>query len=150
VPRLVAVLVALAGLAQTGCAGVALPALGAAALSGGVGSVVKAGTEYSLLGTAHRTFSLPLDELAPTVRATLERLQFSLDETRVDGADLIVEASGIDREVRLRLVPITPAMTRLTVIVRTDLVRRDRATITELLAQVEHGIERLKSTADLR
>ena len=148
-PRVVAVLVALAGLVLAGCAGVALPALGAAALSGGVGSVVKAGTEYTLLGTAHRTFSLPIDQLAPVVRVTLERLAFALDETRVDDTELTIEASGIERSVHLKLTPITPAMTRLTVAVGHPL-RRDRATTTELLAQIEHGIEQLKSTAELR
>ena len=148
-PRVVAVLVAAAGLVFAGCAGVALPALGAAALSGGVGSVVKAGTEYTLLGTAHRTFSLPLDELAPSVRATLERLQFFLDEAHADGIELTIEASGIERTVHLRFTPITPAMTRLTVAVGHPL-RRDRATTTELLAQIERGIEQLKSTAELR
>ena len=148
-PRVVAVLVALAGLVLAGCAEVALPALGAAALSGGVGSVVKAGTEYTLLGTAHRTFSLPIDQLAPSVRATLERLAFVLDETRVDDTELTIEASGIDRSVHLKLTPITPAMTRLTVAVGHPL-RRDRATTTELLSQIEHAIEQLKSTAELR
>ena len=148
-PRVVAVLPALAGLILAGCAGVALPALGAAALSGGVGSVVKAGTEYTLLGTAHRTFSLPVDELGPTVRATLERLAFVLDEARVDGTEVTIEARGIDRAVHLKLTPVTPAMTRLTVAVGHPL-RRDRATTTELLAQNEHGIEQLKSTAELR
>jgi hypothetical protein len=149
VPRVAAVLVALAGLALAGCAGVALPALGAAALSGGVGSVVKAGTEYTLLGTAYRTFSLPLDELAPAIRVTLDRLQFVLDEAHADDTELTIEAHGLDRSVHLRLTPITPAMTRLTVVVGHPL-RRDRATTTELLAQIEHGIEQLKSTAELR
>ena len=147
--RVVAVLVALAGLVLAGCAGVALPALGAAALSGGVGSVVKAGTEYTLLGTAHRTFSLPLDELAPAVRATLERLQFVVDEARADDTELTIDASGLERSVHLRFTPITPVMTRLSVAVGHPL-RRDRATTTELLAQIEHGIEQLKSTAELR
>jgi hypothetical protein len=151
VPRVTLALVALAGLAVSGCAGVALPALGAAALSGGVGSVVRAGTEYTLLGTAHRTFSVPVDDVARAVGATLERLQFTLDGARVDGVDLVVEASGIDRTVDMRLAPITPVMTRLTLVVRSSPLTRDRATITELLTRIEqHLIEQLKSTADLR
>jgi hypothetical protein len=59
----IAALAAVTGL-TTGCTGLELPALGAAAISAGAGSAVKAGTEYTMTGTAYRTFSLSLENLA--------------------------------------------------------------------------------------
>jgi hypothetical protein len=52
--------------------------------------------------------------------------------------------------VTLRFTPISPAMTRLKVVVRQDLIRRDRATASELLAQIDRDVANLHSATDLR
>jgi hypothetical protein len=64
--------------------------------------------------------------------------------------ELVVEAAGIERTVHLRFTPITPAVTRLKVVVRRDLIRRDRATASELLAQIDRDVAYLHSATDLR
>jgi hypothetical protein len=137
-------------LATAGCTGIELTALGVAALSAGAGGVVKAGTEYTLTGSAYRTFSVSLDELAAAVRTTLVRLQFTVDEAVADDHELSIEAAGIARTLQLRFTPITPALTRLKVVVRQDLIRRDRATASELLAQIDREVARLNSPTDVR
>jgi len=141
---------AVTSLAAGGCTGIELSALGVAALSAGAGSVVRAGTEYTLTGTAYRTFSLSVDDLSTAVRATLDRLQFTVGEVVAVDHELVVEAAGIGRTVHLRFTPITPAVTRLKVVVRRDLIRRDRATASELLAQIDRDVAYLHSATDLR
>ena len=145
-----ALLVVVTNLAIVGCTGIELSALGVAALSAGAGSVVRAGTEYTLTGAAYRTFSLSLDDLSTAVRSTLVRLEFTVQDAVADDHELIIEAAGIKRTVHLRFTPITPVVTRLKVVVRRDLIRRDRATVSELLAQIDRDAARLSSTTGLR
>jgi hypothetical protein len=78
-------LLVLVAVAFSGCAGIALGALGAAVISSGAGSAVKAGTEYSLGGTAYRTFTLSLEDLAAIVRRTLDRMELPIAESTADG-----------------------------------------------------------------
>jgi hypothetical protein len=123
-----------------GCTGLELPALGAAALSAGAGSAVKAGTEYTMTGTAYRTFSLPLEDLARHVRHTLERLELPVTSAAAHGPRLALTAEGIGRTVRLELVPISPALTRLKLSVKQGVIRNDRSTASELIAQIEREV----------
>ena len=142
--RLLTVVVAVAGLA-TGCTGIELPALGVAALSTGMGSAVRAGTEYTLTGTAYRTFTLSLEDLAAVVRRTLERMELPITEAAAHGERLTIVAEGIDRTVHLTFTPISPSVTRLGISVKQGIVRRDRATASEIVTQVEQAIVVLKS-----
>ena len=137
-------------LAAGGCTGIELSALTVAALSAGAGSVVKAGTEYTLTGVAYQTFSVSLEDLAAVVRAQLARTQFTVDEAHADGYELIIVAGGIDRSVHLRFTPITPGVTRLKVAVAKGWIFRDRATASEILGQIERTVAHLNSTVDLR
>ena len=134
-PRALA-LAALAAVA-TGCTGLELAPLGAAAISAGVGNAVKAGTEYTLIGTAYRTFSLPLEDLSGVVRRTLERMDLPVTEAAVHDTRLTLIAEGIDRRVKLTLTPVSPSMTRLGITVKSGLIVRDRATTSELVTQIE-------------
>ena len=140
----VVLLAALAGLA-TGCTGIELPALGAAALSAGVGNAVRAGTEYTVGGTAYRTFTLSLEDLAAVVRRTLDRMDLPITEAAAHETRLTIVAEGIDRTVRLTFTPISPSVTRLGITVKQGLVRRDRATASEIVTQVEQAALVLKS-----
>ena len=135
--------VAVAGLFLAGCTGLELPALGAAAISAGAGSVVKAGTEYTLTGTAYRTFSLSLEDLASTVRHTLERLELPVTAAAAHGTRLDFTAEGIGRSVRMELTPISPGLTRLKVSVKQGLIRNDRATTSEIIGQIEREVDKI-------
>ena len=65
-----------------GCAAVAIApaAVGAAAVSGGAGGLVKAGTEYTLAGAAYRTFSASVKDVYEAVHETFHRLEITLSE----------------------------------------------------------------------
>ena len=140
----VALLAALAGLA-TGCTGLELPALGAAALSAGVGNSVRAGIEYTATGTAYRTFTLSLEDLATVVRRTLEGMELPITEAHAHDERLTLTAEGIQRTVRLTFTPISPAVTRLGITVKQGIIRRDRATASEIITQIEQSTVLLKS-----
>jgi hypothetical protein len=133
-------LLVLVAVAFSGCAGIALGALGAAVISSGAGSAVKAGTEYSLGGTAYRTFTLSLEDLAAIVRRTLDRMELPIAESTADGDRLILGVEGIDRTVRIVFTPISPAVTRLGISVKQDLIRRDQATASEIIAQIDRSL----------
>jgi hypothetical protein len=135
----------LLGLMTAGCTGIELPALGAAALSAGVGNAVRAGTEYTVTGTAYRTFTLSIEDLTAVVRGTLERMELPITEVTTHGEQLTLTAQGIHRTVRLTLTPISPAVTRLGITVKQGLVRRDRATASEIVTQIERSPVLLKS-----
>ena len=140
----VALLAALAGLA-TGCTGIELPALGAAALSAGIGNAVRAGTEYTVTGTAYRTFTLSLEDLSAVVRRTLEHMELPITEAVAHDERLTLTAEGIERTVRLTFTPISPAVTRLGITVKQGIIRRDRATASEIITQIEQSAVLLKS-----
>src|SRR5688500_18949725 len=142
--RLLLLVVALAGLA-TRCTGIELPALGAAALSAGMGNVVRAGTEYTMTGTAYRTFTLSLEDLAATVRRTLDRMDMPVTDALVDDIRLELTAEGINRTVRLTLTPISTSVTRLGITVKQNVVVRDRATTSEIVTHIEQSLLPLKS-----
>jgi uncharacterized protein DUF3568 len=128
-----------------GCTGIELPALGAAALSAGIGNAVRAGTEYTVTGTAYRTFTLSLEDLAAVVRRTLEHMELPIIEAAAHDERLTLTAEGIERTVRLTFTPISPAVTRLGITVKQGLVRRDRATASEIITQIEQSAVVLKS-----
>jgi hypothetical protein len=128
-----------AGLAA-GCTGIELPALGAAALSAGMGNAVRAGTEYTLTGTAYRTFTLSLEDLAAVTRRTLERMDLPITAAEARDERLVLTAEGIERTVRLTFTPISGSVTRLGIAVKQGLVRRDRATASEIVTQIEQTL----------
>ena len=127
-------------LGTSGC--VALPALGAAAASGGAGGVVKAGTDYTFGGAAVQTFSAPLNEVHDIALGTLQRLGVIVtEEEKTETGVAVLRGEALKRTVSVTLEPVTPAMTRVSVAVRSGLAR-DQATATELLTQTARALER--------
>jgi len=131
----------------SGCTGLELPALGAAALSAGVGNAVRAGTEYTITGTAYRTFSLPVEDLSTIVRRTLDRMNLPIAAEKIEDGRLTLDAEGIDRTVHLTFTPISRSVTRLGISVKQGLIRRDRATASEIVTQIEESLLTLKSAS---
>lgn len=120
-------------LASSGC--VAAPVLAPAAFSAG-GDLVKAGT-VRLGGATYRTFSLPLGDVHQATRKTLDGLGFPPPEEKTDEKRVILYAQGLDRTVRIDLLPITSGMTQMRVFVRKNTLGKDLATASELVAQTE-------------
>ena len=145
--RLAAVL-ALA-LMTSGCvAAAALPALGLSAMGDVTGAGAKASIDYTIGGTAYRTFSAPLDDVRCALLQTLSDLEIDIieDETPDDGSAEIV-AEALKRKIRVQLEPVTPALTRLKMTVRRGWFGRDRATSTELIEQTARALAEIRTLA---
>jgi hypothetical protein len=125
--------------ATSGCAAIGLTgaALGASALSTGAGAAVHAGTEYTRGGVVYRTFSLPLPELRLVVGDTLARMEIAVVRDEPDGMDRKILGRARDREIEIRLEPVTRTVTRLRLLVTEGSFRKDRATASEIVAQTE-------------
>ena len=123
-----------------GCTGIELGAVGLAVLSSGAGNAVRAGTEYTVGGTAYRTFTLSLEDLAAVTRQTLDRMELPIVQASAEGPRLTLRAEGIDRTVRVTFTPISPALTRLGITAKQDVLRRDKATASEIVTQIERSL----------
>lgn len=137
------IVIAAAGLGLGGCAaiGISGAALGAGVFGAGAGAAVEAGKEYTRGGTVLRTFSLPLPELRLALGDALERMELAIIRDEVDGADRVIVAHARDREIEMRLEPVTRTVTRLRLVVAEGTFRKDRATATEIVVQTERSVE---------
>lgn len=143
--RLAAVL-ALALMASGCVAAAALPALGLSAMGDVAGAGAKAGIDYTFGGTAYRTFSAPLDDVRCAVLQSFTDLEIDIteDETPDDGSARI-SAEAFKRTIIVQLEPVTPALTRLKMVVRRGWFGRDRATSTELIEQTARTLNDIRS-----
>jgi hypothetical protein len=140
-----ALLVALA-LSSSGCIAAAALPIGMAALSGGASSAVKAGTDYTLGGAAYRTFSAPQDEVRRAVRAAFAGVEITVTEDEpLDNGAHWIEGTALNREIHVRLEPLTPSLTRLRMVVRQGWFGRDKATASELIDQTAHSLQEVRS-----
>ena len=141
--RLTALLVL--ALATSGCVAAALP-IGLAALSGSASSAMKAGTDYTLGGAAYRTFSAPLGDVRKAVRGSFAALEIEVTEdVPIVGGGSWIVGEARQREIHVKLEPVTPALTRLRMVVRQGLLGRDRATASELIDQTARALESVRT-----
>jgi hypothetical protein len=136
------VLALASALSCSGCAAIAIPpaAVGAAAVSGSAGGLVRAGTEYTMAGAAYRTFSSPVKDVYEAVHETLQKLEITPTNESFDGADVTIHGAAIDRTFTVKLDPITPALTRMKLVVSQYGIGKDRATAGEIISQVEQRL----------
>jgi hypothetical protein len=119
-----------------GCA--ALPAaLGGGALQAGGGALVKTGTEYTLGGTAHRTLTIPIENVHAAVLEVFRRTAISLTRDEASAKGQIIVGEAQHRRVQIRLIPLTGALTSMELKVKRNALVKDRATTSELLEQTE-------------
>ena len=127
------------GIALEGCALLPVAALAGAALNAG-GSAISKGTEYTMGGTAHRTFTSPIADVHRAILATFDRtgLRLERDESADDARWLVGKAEH--RTVKIRLTPLTPTLTSMQLVVKRNILLKDRATATELVEQTERSL----------
>jgi hypothetical protein len=134
------ILLALLALGATVSGCVALPVVAPAAMSAG-GDLVKAGTVRTFGGATFRTFGVPLSELYAATRTTLDRLGFARPDEESVEERVTLHVAALDRSIRIDLQPITGGMTQMRVFVRKNMMGKDLATASELVAQVELTLE---------
>ena len=145
--RLAAVL--LLPLMASGCvAAAALPALGLAAMSDAAGGAAKAGVEYTLGGTAYRTFSAPAADVRTALLQCFRDLEIEIIEnTPLDDGGARIAGQALHRTITVQLEPVTPVLTRLKMGVRRGLVGKDKSTSTELIEQTARALAEIRPIA---
>ena len=129
----------------SGCAALALPAIGMSMMGDAAGGVAKAGVERTMSGAMYRTFSAPLADVRDAVRQSFRDLEIQIteDDLLIGGSAKIV-GEALHRHVKVRLEPVTPALTRLKLVVRQGLFGRDRATASELIEQTARALDEIR------
>lgn len=109
----------------------------------GVGAGVATGTavSYTMNGIAYRTFAAPMPQVERAALSTLAQMSFEVKDQRpMDNGRQII-ASGNDREIDVQLEIVSPATTRIRVVVSEGGVFfKDRATATEIIIQTEKAL----------
>ncbi|MEK6663293.1 MAG: DUF3568 family protein [Pseudomonadota bacterium] len=112
----------------TGCAAVALTALGVGASTG---------VSHSLNGMTYRTFTEPLPRVRSASMRALQRMQIKVASSeKIEGGEGIKAMSG-DRAIDIELESVSPSTTRMRVTAKKNLFLYDNATATEIILQTE-------------
>lgn len=120
------------------CAALPIAALGGAILQSGAGAVVKTGTEYTMTGTARRTFMVPMSAVRAAVLEAFDRAGVTVDsEVQPHDDKARMMATLKHRTVRVQLTALSASLTGMTLVVKRNALVKDRATTSELLEQVE-------------
>lgn len=110
-----------------GCVPVALTAAG-------VGSSVM--VTRQLNGVTYRTFSAPLIEVRTAALNALRRMEIGFDETDPSAPETLIQTWAGNRSIEIELESLTPATTRMRVVVRKDGgLLTDGATAMEIISQ---------------
>ena len=120
---------ALAVLPLSGCAAVALTALG-------VGMAT--GVSHTLSGMVYKTFTTPQAQVEKATYGALGRMQVKVTHAKRDGPSKTIVARAGDRDIEIELEALTPNTTRMAVTAKKDGgILRDGATATEVILQTE-------------
>ena len=130
-----------AALVGGGCAAIPLTAVLGGAFSASAGAVVNAGREYAKSGAVYRTFAVSQDELRGAVGQALERMELAIVRDDIDEGDRVIEAHANEREIALRLEPVTRTVSRLRVVVEHGVFGKDLATATAIVERTEAAVQ---------
>ncbi len=131
--------------ALQGCAAFGLTVVGA-----GAGGSAAAATEYTLNGTAYRTFTASSAPVHQATRAALTQMGMTVktDERTAEGHALAALAG--EREVEIELLALTPKATQMRVTVKNGVFWRDRSTAGEIITQAGTALDRSAALARKR
>ena len=116
-------------LALSGCAAVALTAVGV-----GMATCVS----HTLGGIVYKTFAAPQPKVRRSTVAALGRMQIRIVEAKQDGSTEVIKARAADRDIEVEIEALTPNTTRLSVTaIKDGGLIRDAATATEIILQTE-------------
>jgi hypothetical protein len=131
---------AVGALAVQGCAAIPLAVIAGSLLEAGGGVIMKTGTEYTANGSALRTFPIPVDQVHAGVRDAFSKVQILVVREQATPKRHRIEGRMQGRKVRVDLLPLTPTLTAMTLDVKRNVLASDKATASELLAQVEQAV----------
>lgn len=119
-----------------GCAAIALALLGA-----GVGVATEQAVSYTMRGVASRTLTAPLARVRRATLRALRRMGIKVEGQEKTEYGELIKATGTNRQIEVRLEPITPKSTRMRTVAKRGFFLRDRATAKEIILQTERIIK---------
>lgn len=119
-----------------GCAAIALALLGA-----GVGVATEQAVSYTMRGVASRTLIAPLPRVRRATLRALRRMGIKVEGREKTEYGELIKATGTNRQIEVRLEPITPKSTRMRTVAKHGFFLRDRATAKEIILQTERIIK---------
>jgi len=121
---------------QNGCAAIALALLGA-----GVGVAAEQAVSYTMKGIASQTLMAPLPIVRKAALKALRRMGIKVEGREKTEYGEIIKATGTNRQIEVKLEPITPKSTRMRTVAKRGFFLRDRATAKEIILQTEKIIK---------
>jgi hypothetical protein len=122
---------ALAVLLSSGCAAVAVTALG-------VGGAV--GVNHTLSGIVYKTFAEPMPKVKRAALTALQQMAISVENVEKSEQGQVIKAKASNRVIEVELEALTPKTTRMRVTAESDGLFKDAATATEIILQTERAL----------
>lgn len=111
-----------------------------AAFSIVAGTGAGAGVGHALDSITYKTFSVPLSGLSRATLMTLDRLDMPVMEVENTDKGQTITAQAGDRSVDIELDHLTTTASRMRVVVKKNILIRDRATATEIILQTDRTL----------
>ena len=111
-----------------------------AAFSIVAGTGASAGVGHTLDSITYKTFSVPLGGLSRATLMTLDRLDMPVMEVENTEEGQTITAQAGDRSVEIELDRLTTTASRMRVVVKKNILIRDRATATEIILQTDRTL----------
>jgi hypothetical protein len=115
----------------SGCAAVAVTALG-------VGAAV--GINHTLNGIVYRTFAEPLPKVKRATLTALKQMAIPVEAVEKTEQGELIKAKASNRAIEIELESLTPRTTRMRVTADEDGLLKDSATATEIILQTERAL----------
>ena len=122
---------ALATVLTSGCAAVALTALG-------VGAAV--GVNHTLNGIVYKTFAEPLPKVKRATLTALKQMEIPIEAVQKTEQGEVIKAKASNRAIEVEFESLTPKTTRMRVTADSDGLIKDSATATEIILQTERAL----------
>jgi hypothetical protein len=120
-----------ASVLTSGCAAVALTALG-------VGGAV--GVNHTLNGIVYKTFTEPLPKVKRATLTALKQMEITVDAVEKTKQGEVIKAKASNRAIEVEFEALTPKTTRMRVVADSDGLLKDSATATEIILQTERAL----------
>ena len=120
-----------ASVLTSGCAAVALTALG-------VGGAV--GVNHTLNGMVYKTFTEPLPKVKRATLTALKQMEIAVDAVEKTKQGEVIKAKASNRAIEVEFEALTPKTTRMRVVADSDGLIKDSATATEIILQTERAL----------
>ena len=124
-------LLAAAVLLTSGCAAVALTALG-------IGGAV--GVNHAMSGIVYKTFTEPLPKVKRATLTALKQMEIPVDTVEKTKQGELIKAKASNRAIEVEFESLTPKTTRMRVVADSDGLIKDSATATEIILQTERAL----------